>query len=75
MWVSYRNETTLNENILHGLVALAVVHMVVSVLAYPNGPFIRPHPALWRVVFGVSVLYLLFLVFILFQNYQVCVFY
>lgn len=65
-----RDDTTSNDNILHGMIALAVIHMLVSVLAYPNGPFIRPHPAVWRIVFGVSVLYLLFLIFILFQSYQ-----
>ncbi|KAK2548440.1 Phosphatidylserine synthase [Acropora cervicornis] len=31
-------------------------------------PFIRPHPAIWRLIFGASVLYLLFLAFALFQT-------
>ncbi|EPQ05457.1 Phosphatidylserine synthase 1 [Myotis brandtii] len=35
-------------------------------LAFPNRPFARPHPALWRMIFGLSVLYFLFLVFLLF---------
>jgi phosphatidylserine synthase 1 len=60
-----------HDNIVHGLIALVVIHMIVSVLAYPNGPFIRPHPAVWRIVFGISVLYLLFLNFILYQSYEV----
>ncbi|XP_036193689.1 phosphatidylserine synthase 1 isoform X9 [Myotis myotis] len=33
-------------------------------------PFTRPHPALWRMVFGLSVLYFLFLVFLLFLNFE-----
>ncbi|KAG8133808.1 putative Phosphatidylserine synthase 1-like protein [Naja naja] len=41
-----------------------------SVLAFPNGPFTRPHPAIWRMVFGLSVLYFLFLVFLLFLNFE-----
>lgn len=35
-----------------------------------SGPFTRPHPAIWRIVFGVSVLYLLSLQFILFQSFS-----
>ena len=29
---------------------------------------IRPHPAVWRLVHGIVVVYLLFMVFLLFQN-------
>ncbi len=29
--------------------------LIISVLAFPNGPFTRPHPAVWRILFGVSV--------------------
>jgi len=35
---------------------------------FPDGMFKRPHPLVWRVVTGLGVLYLLFLVFLLFQN-------
>jgi phosphatidylserine synthase 1 len=38
-------------------------------MAFPNGPFIRPHPIIWRIVFGISVIYTLTLQFTLFQNY------
>lgn len=38
-------------------------------MAFPNGPFIRPHPIIWRIVFGISVLYALILQIVLFQNY------
>ena len=34
------------------------------------GPFIRPHPAVWRIVFGMSVAYLMLLIFVLFQSYN-----
>lgn len=43
--------------------------MLVSSVAFPNGPFTRPHPLVWRLVLGVSVLYWMGLVFALFQNY------
>ncbi|XP_020631130.1 phosphatidylserine synthase 1-like isoform X1 [Orbicella faveolata] len=61
-------EATREENIWSGMVSLAVVFLVLSLLVMPNGPFIRPHPALWRLIFGMSVLYMLFLAFALFQT-------
>jgi len=36
-----------------------------SILVFPNGPFVRPHPAIWRMVFGTSMLYLCALVFLI----------
>lgn len=33
-----------------------------------DGPFIRPHPAFWRIVLGLNLLYELALVFLLFQD-------
>ncbi|XP_073250903.1 phosphatidylserine synthase 1-like isoform X2 [Porites lutea] len=61
-------DATREENIWSGLVSLAVVFLVLSLLVMPNGPFIRPHPALWRLIFGISVLYMMFLAFALFQT-------
>jgi phosphatidylserine synthase 2 len=37
-------------------------------LQFRDGPFIRPHPAFWRMVLGVNLLYELALVFLLFQD-------
>ena len=34
----------------------------------PDSLFIRPHPTFWKVVHGVSIVYLLALVFVLFQS-------
>jgi phosphatidylserine synthase 1 len=38
-------------------------------MVFPNGPFIRPHPIFWRIVFGVSVLYTLLLQFTVYQSF------
>lgn len=57
-------------NVLRGLFACCIAFLLISLLAFRNGPFIRPHPAFWRVVTGVSVLYQLFLIFLLFQRKQ-----
>ncbi|CAG7835433.1 unnamed protein product [Allacma fusca] len=65
-----RDESDLQDNITSGFTCVVFFFLVISILAFPNGPFTRPHPAIWRMVFGLSVLYLMFLNFILFQNYQ-----
>lgn len=67
---SFRNETVIGENIWAGILALIFFFMIISVLTFPNGPFTRPHPAVWRMLFGLSVLYLMFLVFLMFQNHK-----
>ncbi|RXG53276.1 Phosphatidylserine synthase 1 [Armadillidium vulgare] len=57
-------------NIQMGLLVGVFFFLVISVLAFPNGPFTRPHPAVWRIVFGLSVLYMLALTFVIFQDYR-----
>lgn len=37
-------------------------------IQFRDGPFIRPHPAFWRVVLGINLVYELALVFLLFQD-------
>jgi hypothetical protein len=41
-----------HSNIYTGLIGVTVFFMMVSVLTLPNGPFTRPHPAIWRCVLG-----------------------
>lgn len=60
----------MENNIWAGMLCCIFFFLIISVLAFPNGPFIRPHPAIWRMVFGMSVLYLLGCLFFLFQNYK-----
>ena len=57
-------------NVLTGCGSLFLCFMVISILAFPNGPFTRPHPIIWRMVFGSSVLYLLLLQFLIHQDYE-----
>ncbi|XP_063407092.1 phosphatidylserine synthase 1-like isoform X1 [Mytilus trossulus] len=65
-----RNDSGPEDNLWHGFCCVVFFFLVISLLAFPNGPFTRPHPALWRIVFGLSVLYFHILVFFLFQNRQ-----
>lgn len=59
-----------HDNFWHGFIAVIAVFFVISLLICPNGPFVRPHPAVWRVVLGASIMYNLCLVFAIFQSYQ-----
>lgn len=52
------------------MLCAAFFFLIISVIAFPNGPFTRPHPAVWRIVFGMSVLYLLALQFLMFQSHK-----
>ncbi|CAI2356431.1 unnamed protein product [Caenorhabditis sp. 36 PRJEB53466] len=75
VFISYKAFTGVTENetdrnVYDGLLGTLVLFLVVSALAFPNGPFIRPHPVFWRIVFGVSVVYLMLLQFTLFQTYK-----
>ncbi|PZC78808.1 phosphatidylserine synthase [Helicoverpa armigera] len=65
-----RDESSIQDNIWSGICCVVFFFLIVSVLTFPNGPFTRPHPAVWRIVFGTSVLYLLALLFLLFQSYS-----
>ena len=62
-----RDDADWHNNVLTGLVGVLVLFLIVSILTLPNGPFTRPHPALWRCVLGVSILYLLLVQFLLHQ--------
>lgn len=55
-------------NTKRGLVACVLVFLLLGVTQIPDGPFRRPHPALWRFTFCLSIVYELCLIFILFQT-------
>lgn len=56
------------DNISSGLFAAAGVFLLYSMLQMRDSIFMRPHPAVWRVVMGAGVIYLVILVFLLFQS-------
>eukprot|EP00056_Hartaetosiga_gracilis_P008553 m.122267 g.122267 ORF g.122267 m.122267 type:complete len:1192 (-) comp12936_c0_seq8:116-3691(-) len=62
------NEQSSAVNARNGLVFGSLVFLAHAALQFSDGPFIRPHPVVWRLVLGISLLYLIFLVYILFQN-------
>ena len=54
-------------NVRRGVVAVVIVFILIGVIHMPDGPFVRPHPVVWRLVLCVLILYVLLLIFALFQ--------
>lgn len=54
--------------ISRGVYAAMAAFLMFSMIQFRDGPFIRPHPAFWRIVLGINLLYELALVFLLFQD-------
>ena len=63
----YRDDSSFQDNIFAGVICMAFFFLVICLLTAPNGPFVRPHPAFWRLVFGLSVLYLMLMLLLIFQ--------
>ncbi|KAI8349253.1 PSS-domain-containing protein [Mortierella sp. GBAus27b] len=57
-----------SNNVKLGLIAAIGSFCVFGMLQFRDSLLLRPHPALWRVVLSLGVVYQLFLVFLLFQN-------
>ncbi|KZP18570.1 PSS-domain-containing protein [Athelia psychrophila] len=51
-----------------GAYAAIVSFLGFAMIQFRDGPFIRPHPAFWRIALGLNLLYELALVFLLFQD-------
>ncbi|KAF9433652.1 hypothetical protein BGZ76_009172 [Entomortierella beljakovae] len=62
------NDTVTNVKI--GILASIGVFCIFGMLQFRDSLLLRPHPALWRVVLSLGVVYQLFLVFLLLQNKQ-----
>ena len=65
-----RDNTDFGHNIWCGHTSLALLLLLVSALVVTDVAFTRPHPCVWRTVFGLSLIYLLDLLFILSQNHS-----
>ena len=51
-----------------GFMAALFFWVTLGMTIMPDGPFLRPHPALWRFSFAIAVFYELLLIYILFQT-------
>ncbi|CAA6665448.1 unnamed protein product [Spirodela intermedia] len=55
-------------SVKRGVWAMISVFLTYCLLQAPSTVLIRPHPAIWRLVHGMAVVYLVALTFLLFQN-------
>ncbi|KAH6565406.1 hypothetical protein BASA60_009905 [Batrachochytrium salamandrivorans] len=60
------NDNTLNTKF--GLASGGFVILVMGQLVFKDGPFIRPHPAFWKLILAAGVAYQIALLFLLFQT-------
>lgn len=64
-------------NSRRGICAALFFWVFAGMTIMPDGPFLRPHPAIWRAAFAVSIVYELLLIYTLFQvshffrNYEI----
>jgi phosphatidylserine synthase 2 len=61
-----RRRFSLEENIKRGLFAMISIFLTFCLVQLRDGVMRRPHPAFWRLVTGVGILYLMALIFLLF---------
>lgn len=55
-------------NTKRGITAMVLAFLLFGVTQTPDGPFRRPHPAFWRLILCLSIVYELALIFVLFQT-------
>uniref|UniRef100_F6Q6W6 Phosphatidylserine synthase n=2 Tax=Ciona intestinalis TaxID=7719 RepID=F6Q6W6_CIOIN len=55
-------------NTKRGIIGIIIAFITFGITQAKDGPFIRPHPAFWRLVLCMSVVYELSLVFLLLQT-------
>ncbi|KAF5317800.1 hypothetical protein D9619_012676 [Psilocybe cf. subviscida] len=51
-----------------GVYAAIATFLLFAMIQFRDGPFMRPHPAFWRIMLAVNLIYELALVFLLFQD-------
>ena len=54
-------------NSKRGIYAALFFWVFAGMTIMPDGPFMRPHPLIWRAAFAVSIVYELLLIYTLFQ--------
>ncbi|KNC80805.1 hypothetical protein SARC_06842 [Sphaeroforma arctica JP610] len=67
---SSTEQSSTRDNVVRGVRSFSFAFLLISTVALPNGPFTRPHPAVWRAVLGLTILYWCGLIFALHQSYD-----
>lgn len=60
--------TYLVSNLQSGVYAAIATFLLFAMIQFRDGPFMRPHPAFWRMILAVNLIYELAMVFLLFQD-------
>ncbi|GAM20690.1 hypothetical protein SAMD00019534_038650 [Acytostelium subglobosum LB1] len=68
VYFAFTKDQSSDTSIKTGLLGACGAFLLFSMLQMRDGVFVRPHPAFWRVVMGMGVIYLCSLVFLLFQS-------
>ena len=63
----HEEATGTDYNSKRGLLAALYFWLALGMTIMPDGPFSRPHPIIWRLMFSMSIVYELLLIFLLFQ--------
>ncbi|KAJ1679501.1 hypothetical protein EV182_001917, partial [Spiromyces aspiralis] len=63
----YTDDSNVQLNTKWALSAISIIFVIIGIILFRDGPFIRPHPAFWRAVLALNVLYEMCLIFLLFQ--------
>jgi len=67
LFYAFNDQGSYQRNLNNGAFGLCFLTLVIGSMIFPSGPFIRPHPLFWRIIFTISVIYmggLMFLVFL-----------
>ncbi|KAL9646303.1 hypothetical protein ABK040_002849 [Willaertia magna] len=67
-FLRYDSSFTTETNVKRGIWAMIALFLVYCATQFRDSILLRPHPAIWRVVTGIGIIYLLFLVFLMFQS-------
>ena len=68
LYFAFHSSDSLVTNLKLSALVCTLFILLLGLFVFPSGPFIRPHPLLWRLAFGVGVVYQLALLVLLFQT-------
>ncbi|CAK8675493.1 unnamed protein product [Clavelina lepadiformis] len=63
-----RDESNEEANLINGAKFATFLYFLLGLLIFPQGPFQKPHPIVWKIVFGASLLYMLFMAYLIFLH-------
>lgn len=62
------DEQSITASLRIGCSVAALFIIILGLIVFPSGPFVRPHPLLWRLAFSIGVLYEVVLIILLYLS-------